>query len=253
MTEARRADYCVIACGEIYRGDGEILANPTIGTIPFIGARLARATFEPDLILTDGESMVLAGDFPPNSNGHPRIVEGWLPYRLMFDVVWAGRRHAVMGANQVGHNGDTNISSIGPYERPKAQLLGPRGAPGNTVNHAISYWIPRHSRRVFVENVDFVSGLGPSRAALLGGKAAAYNDIRAVISDLCVIDFRGKGAQARLVSIHPGVEVSEVRDKTGFELDGIDDPPLTRMPTAADMALIERLDPGGLRYREVSA
>ena len=34
MTEFTRADSCVIACAEIYRGDGEILANPTVGSIP---------------------------------------------------------------------------------------------------------------------------------------------------------------------------------------------------------------------------
>ena len=243
----------MIACAEIYRGDGEILANPTIGTIPYIGARLARATFEPDLVLTDGEAMLVSNDLPAGSNGHSGLVEGWLPYRQMFDVVWAGRRHVVMGANQVARNGDTNISSIGPYGRPKAQLLGPRGAPGNTVNHQTSYWIPNHSRRVFVESVDFVSGLGPSRAAQLGGKTASYNDIRAVVSDLCVIDFRGAGGCARLVSIHPGVEIAEVLEKTAFELDGGADPPLTRMPTPDEMALINKLDPGGLRYREVRA
>ena len=253
MREVRRADYCVIACAEIYRGDGEILANPTVGTIPFIGARLARATFEPDLILTDGESMLLANEVPAGDNGHSRVVEGWLPYRQTFDVVWAGRRHVVMGANQVARNGDTNISSIGPYEHPTAQLLGPRGAPGNTVNHQTSYWIPRHSRRVFVEQVDFVSGLGPWRAAQLGGRAAAYNDIRAVVSDLCVIDFKGRDGCARVASIHPGVEMAEVREKTGFELEGDVRPEMTRTPTEQEMAVIEKLDPQGLRYREVSA
>ena len=35
-----RAEYCVIAVAECFRGDGEILANP-IGTVPMIGGRLA--------------------------------------------------------------------------------------------------------------------------------------------------------------------------------------------------------------------
>src|SRR5258708_7145470 len=115
-----------------------------------------------------------------------------------------------MGGARVGSIGETNISSIGPFDRPSAQLLGPRGGPGNTVNHHTSYGVPNHSRRVFVEKVDFVSGLGPSRAARLGGKPAAYNDIRSVISDLCVIDFKGHAARARLVSIHPGVRIDDV-------------------------------------------
>ncbi len=41
---ATRADVCVVACAEAWRGDGEMLASP-IGLIPTIGARLARATF----------------------------------------------------------------------------------------------------------------------------------------------------------------------------------------------------------------
>ena len=56
----------------------------------------------------------------------------------------------MMGAAQIDQLGNENISCIGPWDRPKAQLLGVRGAPGNTVNHATSYWVPRHSPRVFV-------------------------------------------------------------------------------------------------------
>lgn len=252
MTEFRRADHCVIACAEIYRGNGEILANPTVGTIPAIGARLARATFEPDLTMTDGDGMLVAGNEHVSGGGAARVVEGWLPFRLTFDVVWAGRRHVVMGASQVSRYGDTNISCIGPFDKPTAQLLGSRGAPGNTVNHQTSYWVPRHSRRVFVEEVDFISGLGPSRAAALGGAPAAFNDIRRVISDLCVLDFGGPGGSAHLVSIHPGVALQEVLDKTGFELDSPPELNPTRDPTGLEMELIEQLDPDGLRYREVA-
>ena len=39
-----------------------------------------------------------------------------------------------------------------------------RGAPGNTANNRTSYWVPRHSPRVFVEQVDTVTGVGPKRA-----------------------------------------------------------------------------------------
>ena len=50
-----RAETCVIACAEAFRGDGEILASP-IGLIPVIAVRLARHTFEPLLLVTDGEA-----------------------------------------------------------------------------------------------------------------------------------------------------------------------------------------------------
>ena len=57
----RRADVCAVAIADCFRGDGEILANP-IGTTPMVGGRLARATFEPDLTMTDGEAALIAND-----------------------------------------------------------------------------------------------------------------------------------------------------------------------------------------------
>src|ERR1700676_1347907 len=150
-----RAEVCVVACAEAWRGDGAILASP-MGLIPALGARLARLTFAPDLLLSDGEAFLLDAD------GN---VEGWLPYAKVFTMVAAGRRHVMMGAAQIDRYGNQNISCIGDWARPKAQLLGVRGAPGNTINHPTSYWVPRHSRRVFVPAVDMVSGIGYDRAA----------------------------------------------------------------------------------------
>ena len=254
MSEVRRADACVIACAEIYRGDGEIFANPTVGFIPFIGARLARRTFEPDLVMTDGEAMLVANTLPLGRAAAEKLVEGWLPYRLSFDVVWSGRRHVVMGASQVGRHGDTNIACIGPWEKPRAQLLGSRGAPGNTVNDKTSYWVPNHNPRVFVEEVDFVSGVGPRRAREVGGWVPALNQVRFVVSNLCVLDFQGPDCSARLCSLHPGVSVEEVAAATGFELAGAGrEVPPTRMPTPEEMRLIAEIDPDGLRYQEVPA
>ncbi len=111
-------------------------------------------------------------------------MEGWLPYAKVFTMVAAGRRHVMMGAAQIDRHGNQNISCIGDWQRPKAQLLGVRGAPGNTVNHAVSYWVPRHSRRVFVEKVDMVSGVGYDRNA---------KDLRVVVTNLAVLDFQTPG------------------------------------------------------------
>lgn len=47
IPKASRAEYCVVACAEAWRDAGEILASP-MGTVPAIGARLARLTFSPD-------------------------------------------------------------------------------------------------------------------------------------------------------------------------------------------------------------
>ena len=110
--------------------------------------------FEPDLLLTDGEAYLV------DAEGG---IEGWLPYAKVFTMLAAGRRHVMMGAAQIDRYGNQNISAIGDWKRPKAQLIGVRGAPGNTVNHPVSYWIPRHSPRVFTGHVDMVCGVGYDR------------------------------------------------------------------------------------------
>ena len=90
----------MIGVAECFRGDGEIMANP-IGTIPAIGGRLARDVFEPDLVMTDGEALLVANGIPLGVDDPDKTIEAWNPYRTMFDVVWSGRRHVMMGASQL--------------------------------------------------------------------------------------------------------------------------------------------------------
>jgi acyl CoA:acetate/3-ketoacid CoA transferase beta subunit len=235
-------ELCIVACAEAWRGDGEILASP-IGVLPSVAARLARATFAPDLLLTDGvASLVAAGG----------SVEGWMPYRAIFDLVWSGRRHVMMGASQIDRFGNQNISCVGPHPRPKAQLVGMRGAPGNTINHPTSYFVPAHSPRVFVPRVDVVCGVGYDRAAALG-RAGRYHAIRRVVSNLGVFDFETPDRSMRLASLHPGVAVDDVVRATGFELRGLDAPATTRTPTPDELRLIrEVLDPGAAAAKELA-
>ncbi len=157
--EATIDEICAVAIAEAFRGDGEILCNP-IGTTPIIGGRLARATFEPAMVMTDAVSVLAANPLPVGDDNAERLVEAWMPYRDMFDVVWSGRRHIVMGASQIDAHGNQNLAAIGDWRRPKAQLLGLRGAPGNLVNHATTYWVPNHSTRSFVPSVDCGVGSG---------------------------------------------------------------------------------------------
>ncbi|MFJ8583240.1 CoA-transferase subunit beta [Streptomyces sp. NPDC093595] len=234
-----RAEYCVIACADAWRGDGEVLAGP-MGLIPSLGARLARLTFSPDLLLTDGEALLVRPD---------GTVEGWLPYRDHLALVTGGRRHVMMGASQLDRYGNQNISCIGDRSRPARQLLGVRGAPVNTLNHPTSYWVPRHSPRVFVERVDMVCGVGYDRVP---PGSAPFHRIPRVVTDLAVLDFATPDRSMRLASLHPGVTVEQVRAATGFPLAGGDDVPYTREPTAEELRIVrEVLDPDGAREREV--
>ncbi|MFJ8080519.1 CoA-transferase subunit beta [Streptomyces sp. NPDC096205] len=238
---ATRAEYCVVACAEVWRDAGEVLASP-MGVIPSLGARLARHTFAPDLLLTDGEALLVDAD---------GTVEGWLPYRAHLTLVTGGRRHVMMGASQLDRHGNQNISCIGDWARPARQLLGVRGAPVNTLNNRTSYWVPRHTRRVFVERVDMVCGVGYDRAAGIPD-SARYHRLGRVVTDLGVLDFATPDRSMRLASLHPGVTVEEVQEATGFALAVADGVPPTREPTATELRLIrEVLDPANTRAREV--
>lgn len=238
----RRADVCVLALAEAFRGDGEILANP-IGSFARLGGLLAQATFEPELLMTDGEALLVGVD---------GSIEGWNPFRRMFDVSWGGHRHVVMGASQLDQFGNQNLAFIGQdQQRPERQLIGFRGAAGNTINHTTSYWVPNHSPRVFVEKVDVVCGIGYDRAALLGPEAARFHELRRVVTNLAVLDFDTDDHRMRLASVHPGVTVDQVLSATGFALVVPSEVPDTPEPDISTLALIDQFDPSGSRHAEV--
>ena len=257
-TDVTRADICAVAIAEAFRGDGERLCNP-IGNLPLIGGRLAAATFEPHLALTDGY-YTLVDNVPPVGLSEAErqaqcVIGRWNPYREMFGLLWQGKRHVMMGATQIDRHGNQNIAAIGDWAQPRKQLLGFRGAPGNTINHTTSYWVPNHSPRVFVEAVDVVCGIGYDRAAQLGPVASRFHEVRRVVSNLAVFDFEATGddgvATMRLRSVHPDVSVAEVIEATGFDLVVPDDVPVTRLPSLDELEQIQRLDPRGLRNKEV--
>ncbi len=246
---ATRAEVAAVACSDLFRGAGTILAS-TVGIVPTIGARLARLTHAPDLLLSDGEATLYADT--PAVDEPFREPEAPFAYARLFELIARGRRHVVMGAAQIDRQGDQNLSAIGDRDHPNRQLLGARAAATNTVNHATSYWIARHSPRVFVERVDVVTGVGPARARAAG--ADRFQDLRRIVTDLAVLDFTGPAGTVALVSLHPGVALDQVTAATGFPVHIPADVPETRLPTDEELRLVrERLDPRGLRDREVTA
>jgi acyl CoA:acetate/3-ketoacid CoA transferase beta subunit len=246
-----RAEVCAVACAEVWRDAGEVMVSP-FGTIPSLGARIAKLTFSPDIVLTDGEAALMVGAPPLGTPAGELVLEAAMPYRSVFDVVWSGRRHVMMMASQIDRTGNQNISAVGEWARPKVQLVGVRGAPGNSVNHPTSYWVPDHSTRTFVEQVDVVSGVGYARAAAAGPGATRFHWVPAVVSNLGVFDFETPERVMRLRSVHPGVSVDEVVAATGFELVVAGDVAETRAPSDEELRLLrEVLDPRATRDREI--
>lgn len=242
-----RAEVCAVACAELFRNAGEIMVSP-MTNMASVGARLARLTFSPDILLTDGEAQLLA-DTPPMGKTGP--VEGWMPFGRVFETLAWGRRHVVMGANQVDRYGNQNISAFGPLQHPTRQMFGVRGSPGNTINHATSYWVGSHSKRVFCEAVDIVSGIGYDKVDP-DNPAFRFVNVYRVVSNLGVFDFGGPEQTMRALSLHPGVSPDDVREATSFEVHGLEDAEQTRTPTDGELQLIrEVIDPKALRDREI--
>jgi glutaconate CoA-transferase subunit B len=241
------AELLITACAEAWRHDPEWLATG-ITPIPRLAASLAKASFNPALMITDAENMFAEQPVPLGPRSAAPVMEGWAPYARTFDNLWGGRRHAFVAPVQIDRFGQTNISVIGDHDRPKVALLGARGFPGNSISHPNSFFFPAHNRRALVEGeVDFVCSAGYNPKRWLGGRKPAGLDLRLIVTNLAVMDFGGPDNAVRLVSLHPGVAVEEVRDNTGFEVIVPADIPTTPSPTPEALALIAAFDPHNIR------
>jgi glutaconate CoA-transferase subunit B len=88
--------------------------------------------------------------------------------------------------------------------------------------------IVRHSPRTFVERLDFVTSL-------------AQKDGRTVvITDLGVLR-PGAGGELELVALHPGVEVDQVREATGWDLRVADQLDTTEPVTPHELDALREL------------
>ncbi|KMM85411.1 glutaconate CoA-transferase subunit B [Pseudomonas taetrolens] len=242
------AELLIVAASEAWRDNGEVIASG-LGVIPRLGASLAKMTHSPELLMTDSEAFLVEEPIPlgPRGDYVPRY-SGYLSFERVFECVWGGRRHAMIGPTQVDRWGQTNLSCIGDYQKPKVAMLGVRGLPGNSINHINSLFVPSHNTRAFVAGeVDMVSGVGFNAERWKEGMRRDLMDIRLVVTDLCVMDFGGPDRAPQVRSLHPGVTFEEVQEKTGFELLKAADLKQTVAPTLEQLALIRRLDPHDYR------
>ncbi|MEE2784043.1 MAG: ketoacid CoA transferase [Pseudomonadota bacterium] len=242
------AELCICASAESFRGDGEYMIT-SIGLVPRLAASLAKSTFEPGLMMTEGEAYLVSEPVPvgPRGDYKPKI-EGIMTYERVFDIVNRGLRHAMVTPVQVDCYGQMNISIVGDYKSPKTALLGVRGYPGNTINNSNSMFTPSHDVRTFVEGeVDMVGGIGYNRSRWPGGVKPEFLDLRRIVSNLAVMDFHGSNNGIRVISLHPGVTFEEVQENTGFELARLDNLPETPAPSNEQLEVLDRLDPHNMR------
>ncbi|MEU5695891.1 CoA-transferase [Actinosynnema sp. NPDC020468] len=234
-----------IAAARALTGDRRVFVG--IG-LPSTAANLARRTHAPDLVLIY-ESGTL-GSKPtrlPASIGDgilaetadavisvPEVFNYWLqPGRI--DV-------GFLGAAQLDRFGNINTTAIGDYHHPKVRLPGAGGAPEIAASCGEVFVVVRQSRRSFVERVDFVTSFGHGR----GGDARRELGLRGagptrVITDLGVFRPDPETRELVLTDLHPGVEVADVREATGWELRVAADLGRTPPPTDAELAALRTL------------
>ena len=251
MTQASEfslAELLVIATSEAWRGNGEVLASG-IGPIPRLGASLAKLTHTPELLMTDSEAFLVEEPIPLGPRGayKPKF-SGSMNFARVFDCVWRGKRHVMIGPVQIDRWGQTNLSCIGDFHKPKVQQLGVRGLPGNSINHLNSMFIVNHSARVFVPGeVDVVGGVGYNPDRWPAGVKRDFVDLRLIVTNLCVMDFGGPDHAIQVASLHPGVTFDEVQAATGFPLLKSPSMKTTEGPTEEQLAIIRKLDPHNIR------
>lgn len=252
------AELMIAAGAEAFRHDGEVLATG-IGLIPRLAASLAMKTFNKDLMMTDSEAFLLSEPNPVSGRKSqegqlsPQKQETWMGFSRIFDNVWSGKRHAMVGPTQIDKYGQANISALGgSYEKPKVQMLGVRGFPGNSISHGNSFFVPSHNTRVFVEGeCDMVASIGYNPKRLPKGYSLDDIDIRSVITDLCVMNWQGPKHMLQLVSLHPGITVEQVLENTGFEIHVPENVSTTTAPTEEQLNVIRQLDPEDWRSKQL--
>ncbi len=219
--------------------------------LPILAMSVARQTHAPDMAYISGAEGVdpeLDRIYPSSFDfRHNRNAVAYFGLHEAFDLAQRGELNLMfLGAAQVDRHGNTNLSVIGDIGRPKVRLPG--GAASAflmPITPKVVIWVTRHSARVFVEEVDFVTGQGYNHRSDEHRK----NEI-VVISNLGVMNFKNPDRLMQLRYYHPGHTVDEIKEKTGFDLRVAPDVAETPAPGQDIVNLINHIDPDGVRRSE---
>ncbi len=150
---------------------------------------------------------------------------------------------------QVDAVGNLNSVCIGDYRKPKVRLVGPILQPEHLAFFRREYiMVPHHSRRNFVERVDYVSGVGwPGGSAGRKALGLDWGGPELVFTPKCIFGFDKEKGRMEVRSIHPGVSHADLRGRTGFDLGSLDDVPETALPSREELDVLRhRVDPNGM-------
>ena len=265
-------DEMMVVCMARQIEDGEVVAQGLATPLVAAAYLLARHTHAPNLYFLSAIGQGICRQ--PAPIGLTRVESLWLDraitnvgfVRGVADVMPSLFPKEYFRPAQVDPHGNFNNIAFGNiHHKPRLRLPGTGGIPDVTTYLSdICLYVPRHSRVTFVPKLDFHSGLGHNPARTRG-EGPSF-----LVTDLGVFDFAFDESSAnsketsegvhdaqpqikrmRLVSYFPGVEISRIQAKTGFDLlikPGVNQ---TVPPTSEELHLLrEVIDPLGIRRLE---
>ncbi|MEM7025899.1 MAG: CoA-transferase subunit beta [Pseudomonadota bacterium] len=215
---------------------------------PSAACNLARLTRCPDITLIyESGTIGTKPDVLPLSIGDGELCETALntvPVVEMFRYWLQGGRitKGFLGAAQIDKFANINTTVVGPYDHPKVRLPGGGGAPEIATSCGEILITMKHSKRGFVEKIDFVTSLGFGKGGdhrrRLGVTTKGPTKI---MTDLCVMEPDTETKEFVVTSIHPGVIREQLIDATGWELHFASDVTETPPPTAEELETLREL------------
>ena len=250
-------EWFVVALARTIR-DREVVFHGFGSPCAQVAMHVARRGHARDMMLVEGATYSVNPDppfIPPT--GNDLALQQGASYRMRFEEFFdAAARGDVdrmfLSGGQIDRYGNTNVTAIGPRERPKVKLGG-GGGGGNlaaTIRH-LSLWTTRHrSGRTLVQECDFVTDMGHRTREGTGAELGfTGGGPQWLVTELGVFDFDDTGS-ARLRQIFPDVTVETVRAATGFALQVAPDLRPVPLPSPGEIAALRAIDPLGVRRSE---
>ena len=226
---------------------GEVAIMGAVSALPQAACRLAQLTTAPGLWFIAGGSGAVNPHLNPlvASSCDERLLDANAVMSLPDVILVEGRGDLIdvffAGGLQIDAYGNCNLGPVGPWTRPTLRGPGGVGLPFVSRAGRVVIYSMSHDRRTLVERVDFISGPGfvDGRAANRGGGPSL------IVTPLCTMDFDPATHRARLATLHPGVTRDQVLAATGFTPILPARLETTTPPTAEELSILRRMDPGG--------
>jgi glutaconate CoA-transferase subunit B len=215
---------------------------------PSAACNLARLTHAPNIVLIyESGTIETKPNVLPLSIGDGELCETALftvSVPEMFRYWLQGGRITTgfLGGAQIDRFANLNTTVVGPYDKPKVRLPGGGGAPEIATNCGRIFITMSHSKRAFVEKLDFVTSLGHGKGGDDRRKYGVTTEgPTKVITDLCVFEPDPKSKELTVVSLHAGVTREQVIEATGWKVRFADKVVETPAPTEKELTVLRAL------------